>query len=866
MPLGPSIHTARRLWLHLTLAAVLWFNGLSIALASEPVWTAMSPGGDGVADSQAGCSQSIPAAQEAATTDSLGNVYLTGCSKNDMFTVKYGPDGQPLWARRLDLFRNGAARGSGVVVDGQQRVFVGGNASTADFDSPALVAAYDPAGTLLWTYEYLHPSPGNSGALLRAIQLDQAGNLVLLTHSNGQLAVVKINRDGGFLWEWVWENGEEANESPIALATDGAGNVLIAVQTWSGSPLQSDIATIKLSNAGQLQWIQDYAAPWGEDDEALDIRVASNGSVHVLALSEQAAGRVPLVLSYDGAGQFLRTYTGGAAQGVAFDLDSQDQLHVAARLDMHPGTVELIKLGPNGDLLWNAPLPAASYAQGGHLTRVMIDAFDRAIVTALVHSQSGFGIDLAAVRFDQQGNLLDSAMVESTETGVVRFWGAVLSENGQLVAYGDRSYGSRYIFAAESVDLSAGTLWASGVPEESLVFDEWSNQATAIDEQGNVFVAGRADNGRNTDLRLLKWDADGQLLWAENYNGAGDYLDEINAIALGPEGSLYVTGFSSEGNNPGCITMRYSAAGEVLWRQIYAGPGSELCAGTGIAVGPDGSITVSASARTSSEWFFVISTYTSDGSILWELVDEAGGQGASGVLIDDQGRRYVWGQGAAGHVIKIYDSNGLPIGANTANARYFEAVLHPQGGVLAVGDEFGGSVARCFIRRIDATGATLWERIFTAEPNRACSAVSVVAGLDGTIFVASYQAVVFGHTTVVTRLSADGVLEWSAQFNHDRLTPQELILSPAGDPIVVSNVVASPSVEASVEVVELNRITGAEQWRFVPSTDLGPMTATAISSGPDGLPVLAANGVRQGRDPRILVIKLAPVLFADDFE
>ncbi|MCB1590792.1 MAG: PQQ-binding-like beta-propeller repeat protein [Xanthomonadales bacterium] len=461
------------------------------------------------------------------------------------------------------------------------------------------------------------------------------------------------------------------------------------------------------------------------------------------------------------------------------------------------------------------------------------------------------------------GNLLDTVTIEA---GAQRFWGALLTPAGELLSYGDRAFGDRSIYSAQLTDLQAGPRWISGAPQEMAVFDEWSAfGATVIDESGNVIVAGWADNGRNSDFRLLKWSPAGEQQWAASYNGAGDYIDQIAAIAAGPEGSVYVTGSSSAGNSPGCTTMRYSAAGEVMWQQNYSGPGSEYCDGLGIAVGPDGNVTVVAEAHNSSR-LLVVSNYASDGTILWELIDVTGSQSLMNVLVDDLGRRYVigWGSGFAG--IRIYDSNGLPIGSNSSNGRIFEAVLHPEGGLVVVGDRQDTSFSQCFVRRISTSGETLWEQSYGSVPDLYCSARTVVARSDGKIYVASHQQHFPGHTAVVTHLSASGDLLWNVQFSHDRLTPQQLVLGPAGDPVLLANVVESPSADPSLQVVELDHLTGEEHWRFDSPVELGPMTATDITIGPDGLPVVTANGVKDGRDPRVLAIKLMVKLFANGFE
>jgi len=73
-------------------------------------------------------------------------------------------------------------------------------------------------------------------------------------------------------------------------------------------------------------------------------------------------------------------------------------------------------------------------------------------------------------------------------------------------------------------------------------------KAVAVDESGNVVVAGFAPNGLNHDYFTAKYAAaDGAVLWEQLYDGqaAGeDRVENRNGLALGPNGMVAITGVS----------------------------------------------------------------------------------------------------------------------------------------------------------------------------------------------------------------------------------------------------------------------------------------------------------------------------------
>ena len=71
-------------------------------------------------------------------------------------------------------------------------------------------------------------------------------------------------------------------------------------------------------------------------------------------------------------------------------------------------------------------------------------------------------------------------------------------------------------------------------------------KAVAVDGSGNVFVTGYSDSdgSYHYDYATIKYSGAGVALWTNRYNGPANGRDSPGALALGPDGSVYVTGYS----------------------------------------------------------------------------------------------------------------------------------------------------------------------------------------------------------------------------------------------------------------------------------------------------------------------------------
>jgi hypothetical protein len=145
--------------------------------------------------------------------DKSGNVYVSGNSDGDYFTVKYAPNGDVVWFKPYP-----GSFATALAVDDGGNVYVTGSSPTIK---------YLPNGDTAWVSSY----SGN------ALTLDHSGNVYITGYS----ATVKILPDGDTGWvrsEDMWG---------YALAVDDSGNVYVTGSALDSSGTSWDYATIKYS-------------------------------------------------------------------------------------------------------------------------------------------------------------------------------------------------------------------------------------------------------------------------------------------------------------------------------------------------------------------------------------------------------------------------------------------------------------------------------------------------------------------------------------------------------------------------------------------------------------------------------------------
>ncbi|MFM8432533.1 MAG: SBBP repeat-containing protein, partial [Bacteroidota bacterium] len=95
----------------------------------------------------------------------------------------------------------------------------------------------------------------------------------------------------------------------------------------------------------------------------------------------------------------------------------------------------------------------------------------------------------------------------------------------------------------------------------------------AADFFGNIYVAGTTDNGNNQDdIYLIKYDANGTLLWDTTWNSPSYLDDEAVEMMLDGSGNILVVGNVEPDELPGSsniVALKFSPNGGLLWQYVF---------------------------------------------------------------------------------------------------------------------------------------------------------------------------------------------------------------------------------------------------------------------------------------------------------
>ncbi len=178
--------------------------------------------------------------------------------------------------------------------------------------------------------------------------------------------------------------------------------------------------------------------------------------------------------------------------------------------------------------------------------------------------------------------------------------------------------GNDFFTIALSAD--GDSLWAAVYNDTQFNQYEQAN-AIAIDNSGNVLVTGESDrdptSNSNDDFLTVKYSSEGTFLWAQRFNDLGNATDRAAAIKTGSNGDVYVAGRSDNGNDDDYAILKYNQSGTLQWSQFIDNGGTDRA--TGMGMDSQENIYITGRSDNGNDDDFRTVKINSSGLVLWSV-------------------------------------------------------------------------------------------------------------------------------------------------------------------------------------------------------------------------------------------------------
>ncbi len=318
--------------------------------------------------------------------DSMGNICVIGKERRDdlgqydnIWLRKYDTSGNVLWTETCDNPSHSHDKGSGIVLDASDNIYVTGYEFRPDLGEEYNVwlRKYDTNGATLWTKTY--NSPANNWDEGYGVTVDAAGNVYVtgseLRSDLGQSRNIwlrKYDTNGNVLWTQTYDSDAHSNDEGYGVAVDAAGNVYVTGYEERPDLGQSaNVCLRKYDTNGNALWTRTYDSPAHADDRGWETVVDGTGNVYVAGYERRDdLGQFYNIWlrKYDTNGNTLWTETyagpsGGHDLGFGVTLDTEGYVYVTGQDGA--ADIWLRKYDANGNTVWTA-----TYDSPGHTTDV----------------------------------------------------------------------------------------------------------------------------------------------------------------------------------------------------------------------------------------------------------------------------------------------------------------------------------------------------------------------------------------------------------------------------------------------------------------------------------------------------------------
>jgi len=385
------------------------------------------------------------------------------------------------------------------------------------------------------------------------IEVDREGNIYVLGQANGDeigngdIVVIKYTPEGETTWARIYDApGENSRDLPIGIASDSLGNVYVSEVTNYGRG--DNFTTLRYLANGDTAWLRQFDGPEHLGDFPHKLQTDHFGNVIILGECDGESS-VLCVVKYlpNGDTAWSRVYADleGPAFAMDIDIDDEGNIYITgsgyASWETYRDAVT-IKYHPNGDTAWIRRYEGIANSDDA-ASGITVNDSGYVFVAGSTEIPSYQRCSLL-IKYDPNGN----TVWVTVDSGSTAAYFVGLDPLGNIYAAGN---------AITKYDPNGSPVWRREYGRPNSRYDLIS--AFLVDSEGNSYATGQSWlDDSHYDYLTMKFDANGELLWSQEYNGQDNSVDEAWGLAVDGFNNVYVTGVSySLATYNDIVTIRY---------------------------------------------------------------------------------------------------------------------------------------------------------------------------------------------------------------------------------------------------------------------------------------------------------------------
>jgi hypothetical protein len=316
------------------------------------------------------------------------------------------------------------------------------------------------------------------------------------------------------------------------------GGYILAGYTSSFSAGYYDILLIKTDASGNIIWAKTYGGT--DDDRAYSVQQTSDGGYIVAGGTESfGAGGDILLIKTDASGNIIwaKTYGGTDVDGASSVQQTSDGGYIVGggTYSFGAGSADifLIKTDVNGNIIWAKTYGGTDYDWATSVRQT----YDGGYIVAGVTGSFG-SWDIFLIKTDANGNLSWAKTYGGTY-GEGASSVQQTSDGGYIVAGITWSFGAGdYDIFLIKTDANGNIIWAKTYGGTS---DDWAYFVQQTSDGGYIVAGWTLSFGAgNSDIFLIKMDANGSITWTKTYGGGSH--DGASSVQQTSDGGYIVAG------------------------------------------------------------------------------------------------------------------------------------------------------------------------------------------------------------------------------------------------------------------------------------------------------------------------------------